>query len=81
VESLAGGVPVAEVPPVDVPVHLTGDPVARRVGTEEEAAVIIRKPNRVERKHPKKARQRGTNTVYPRPIAMRLHQKRWGQLR
>jgi hypothetical protein len=39
--------------------------------------VKIRKVNRVERKHPKKARQKGTRTEYPSTVADRLHQRRW----
>lgn len=38
-EGLAGGVQDPEVASGHVPVHLTRDPVARHVGTEEEAAV------------------------------------------
>jgi hypothetical protein len=39
----------------------------------------VKKPNRVERKHPKKARQRGTRTVYPLTVAGRLHLRRWNR--
>lgn len=36
----------------------------------------LRKPNRVERKSPKKARQRGTRTTYPGTAFSRLHKHR-----